>query len=160
METSQSIPKRPTISLAIIAKNEARNLPRLLESVKGCFDEIVVVDTGSTDETKSIAASYGCEVFDFEWVSDFSKARNFAFSKATCDYIMWLDCDDELASRENFINWRNYAMEYGDMYLATYHYAVDKEKNPIISFVRERVFKRSLNPTWRYPIHEGVIAEA
>jgi glycosyltransferase involved in cell wall biosynthesis len=71
--------------------------------VKGCFDEIVVVDTGSTDETKSIAASYGCEVFDFEWVSDFSKARNFAFSKATCDYIMWLDCDDELASRENFI---------------------------------------------------------
>jgi|GEM_PF-3250884 len=150
---------RPTISLALISKNEAKNLPRLLESVKDCFDEIVLVDTGSTDETKSIAASYGCTVFDFEWVSDFSKARNFAFSKCTKDFICWLDCDDELAGRENFINWRDHAMEYGDMFLATYHYAVDKEKNPIISFVRERVFRRSLNPIWRYPIHEGIIAK-
>jgi glycosyltransferase involved in cell wall biosynthesis len=148
---------RPTISLAIIAKNEERNLPRLLESVKDCFDEIVVVDTGSTDKTREIAASSGCELYDFTWVDDFSKARNFAFSKATSDYVMWLDCDDALKNREAFIKWRDHAMAHADCWLATYHYAVDKDLNPIISFVRERVFKRTLEPKWQYALHEGVI---
>jgi glycosyltransferase involved in cell wall biosynthesis len=150
---------RPTISLALIAKNEEKNLPRLLDSVKDCFDQIVLVDTGSTDKTKEIAEKYNCDVFDFEWINDFSAARNFAFSKATKDFVMWLDCDDELKGREEFIQWRDHAMSYVDMWLATYNYAVDKDKNPIVSFVRERVFKRSLNPKWKYPLHEGITPE-
>lgn len=157
MGTLPTTHSRPTISLALIAKNEQKNLPRLLDSVKDCFDQIVLVDTGSTDETMTIAHKYGCDVFSFEWVNDFSKARNFAFSKATKDFVMWLDCDDELKNRDEFIKWRDHAMAYVDCWLATYHYAVDKDKNPIVSFVRERVFKRSLNPTWQYPLHEGVV---
>lgn len=147
----------PTISLALIAKNEEKNLPRLLESVKDCFHEIILVDTGSTDKTKEIALKYGCKVYDFEWVNSFCKARNFAFSKCTQDYICWFDCDDELHNREAFIQWRDTAMHLNGAWLATYHYAVDEQKKPIISFVRERVFRRSLNPVWRYDLHEGVI---
>jgi glycosyltransferase involved in cell wall biosynthesis len=150
---------RPSISLALIAKNEEKNLPRLLKSVDGCFDEIILVDTGSTDKTKEIGVSHGCKVYDFTWVDDFSAARNFAFSKTTKDFVMWLDCDDALANKENFIQWRDYAMAHADYWLATYHYAVDKDQNPIISFVRERVFRKSIEPTWRYALHEGVIAK-
>lgn len=162
------LPQRPTISLALIAKNEAHNLPRLLDSVHGCFDEIVLVDTGSTDDTKQIAEKYGCTVHDFEWVNSFSKARNYAFSKCTKDFIAWLDCDDVLWNKDAFIKWRDHGMEHCDFAFNTYHYAVkfdetkpwaEQELTPIVSFVRERVFKRSLNPTWQYDLHEGIIAK-
>lgn len=147
---------RPTVTLAIIVKNEERNLDKLFKSVENCFDEIIVVDTGSTDKTKSIAISYGAKVYDFQWVNDFSKARNFAFSKATCDYIAWIDADDVIDSKENFIQWRNYAMEHSDYWLAPYHYASDENGKPVCTFLRERVLKRSLNPQWNYFVHEGI----
>jgi len=147
----------PTITLALIAKNEEKNINRLLDSVVGCFDQIVLVDTGSTDKTKEIGLSRGCEVYDFTWVNSFCKARNFAFSKATCDYICWLDLDDCLSDKEAFIQWKKYAMEFADCWFNTYNYALDKDKKPIISFVRERVFKRSLDPVWQYDLHEGII---
>lgn len=148
---------RPTVTLALIAKNEEKNVNRLLDSVEGCFDEIILVDTGSTDNTKALAEARGCKVYDFTWVESFCKARNFAFSKATCDYVGWLDLDDVLDNKPAFINWRDYAMGHADYWYATYDYAVDKDRKPIISFLRERFFKRSLNPVWQYDIHEGVI---
>lgn len=152
--------QRPTISLALIVKNEEKNLNRLLDSVEGCFDEIVLVDTGSTDKTKEIANHRGCKVLDFVWVDSFCKARNFAFQAARMDYICWLDADDILFNRDNFIHWRDYAMEYADCWFNTYEYAVEKETlKPIINFVRERVLKRSVNPTWQYDLHEGIIAK-
>ena len=149
----------PTITLAVIAKNEEKNINRLLDSVEGCFDEIVFIDTGSTDKTRQIAVDRGCSVYDFVWVNSFCKARNFAFSKATCDYIAWFDLDDCLSDKEAFIQWKKYAMEHADCWFNTYNYALDKDKKPIISFVRERVFKRSLNPTWEFDLHEGVIVK-
>ena len=71
-----------TISLCMIVKNEEKLLARCLDSVAGLMDEIIIVDTGSTDRTKEIAARYTDKIYDFEWVQDFSAARNFAFSKA------------------------------------------------------------------------------
>lgn len=150
---------RPSISLALILKNEEKNINRLLDSVEGCFDEIVVADTGSTDKTKEICEARGCKVFDFKWIDNFAAARNFAFSKATCEYIAWLDGDDCLHNRDAFIKWRDHAMEFGDYFLAPYHYALDKEGKPLITFVRERVFKRKINPTWVYDVHEGVLPQ-
>ncbi len=150
---------RPTISLALIAKNEEKNVDRLLNSVEGCFDEIIFVDTGSTDQTVSKAFARGCKTFHFDWCDDFSKARNFAFSKCTSDYIAWLDLDDVLNGRESFIKWRDHAMEFCDFWFNTYEYALDKDLNPVVSFVRERVMKRSLGAQWQYPLHEGIIAK-
>jgi glycosyltransferase involved in cell wall biosynthesis len=75
-------------------KNEQENLQRCLASVEEVFDEIIVVDTGSTDRTKEIARELGAKVFDFEWVDSFAAARNEALSHATGDYAFWLDADD------------------------------------------------------------------
>ena len=86
--------RRARVSLTMIVRNEGDNLPHCLESVRGVFDEIVVVDTGSTDETREIARGFGARVFEFPWIDDFSAARNAALSHATGDYAFWLDADD------------------------------------------------------------------
>jgi tetratricopeptide (TPR) repeat protein len=90
------------VSLCLIVKNEEANLPDCLASVEGLFHEVVVVDTGSTDRTKEVAAAQGARVFDFPWVDSFAAARNEALHHATGDWAFWLDADDRLgpADRE------------------------------------------------------------
>jgi glycosyltransferase involved in cell wall biosynthesis len=86
----------PTLSLCMIVKNEEKHLARCLSSVKGVVDEIVIVDTGSSDRTIEIAESFETKIFYFDWVYDFSAARNFALSKCSGDWILYLDADEEL----------------------------------------------------------------
>jgi glycosyltransferase involved in cell wall biosynthesis len=88
--------QRAKVSLTMIVRNEEANLPDCLESASGVFDEIVIVDTGSTDRTLEIAHSFGARVFDFVWVDDFAAARNAALARATGDYVFWLDADDRI----------------------------------------------------------------
>ena len=85
-----------SISLCMIVRDEEAVLGRCLESVAPAVDEIIVVDTGSMDGTKAVAAAYTDRIFDFAWVDDFAAARNASFAKATGDYILWLDADDVL----------------------------------------------------------------
>ena len=85
-----------TVSLCMIVKNEEQILQRCLDSLAGLMDEIIIVDTGSTDATKEIAAKYTDKVYDFVWIDDFSAARNFAFSKAGMEYIYSADADEML----------------------------------------------------------------
>jgi GT2 family glycosyltransferase len=93
-------PATPTVpvhkSLCIIARNEEANLPDCLRSAADLFDEIIVVDTGSTDRTKEIAAGFGARVFDFPWCDSFAAARNECLRHATGDWIFWMDADDRL----------------------------------------------------------------
>jgi glycosyltransferase involved in cell wall biosynthesis len=91
---------RARVSLTMIVRNEEGNLEYCLGSVAGLFDEIVVVDTGSTDRTIEIAREFGARVFDFVWVDDFAAARNAALARATGDYAFWLDADDVIDSPE------------------------------------------------------------
>lgn len=84
------------LSVCIIAKNEQHNIVRCLESLKPYSFEIVVVDTGSTDATKQIAAEFTDRIYDFEWCDDFAAAKNFAISKASNFYVMILDSDEFL----------------------------------------------------------------
>jgi glycosyltransferase involved in cell wall biosynthesis len=92
--TTANGPRTATVSLTMIVRDSEADLPRCLESVRGIFDEIVVVDTGSTDRTREIAEEFGARVFDFPWIDDFAAARNAALSHATGDYAFWLDADD------------------------------------------------------------------
>lgn len=87
---------RPTLSLIMIVKNEADNLPELLGPLQGKFDQIVVVDTGSDDGTPEVARRYGAEVYFFPWINDFSAARNESIRHARCDWCFWLDGDDRM----------------------------------------------------------------
>jgi GT2 family glycosyltransferase len=82
------------VSLPMIVKNEQENISACLEAVRRLFDEIVVVDTGSTDRTREIAREFGAKVIEFAWVDDFAAARNEALARATGDYAFWLDADD------------------------------------------------------------------
>ncbi|HIU29752.1 MAG TPA: glycosyltransferase family 2 protein, partial [Candidatus Egerieisoma faecipullorum] len=106
-----------TVSLCMIVKNEERVLARCLESVRECMDEIIIVDTGSSDATKEIAARYTDKIYDFEWIDDFAAARNFSFSKASMDFAMWLDADDVFleADKNAFIELKNSIPENVDV---------------------------------------------
>ncbi|MBN1544765.1 glycosyltransferase [Candidatus Woesearchaeota archaeon] len=85
-----------TLSLCMIVKDEERFLRSCLDSVKEIADEMIIVDTGSTDRTKDIAAAAGARVFDFRWNNDFSAARNFSLKKATSNWILVMDADEVL----------------------------------------------------------------
>lgn len=85
------------ISLCMIVRNEADTIERCLRSAAPAVDELIVVDTGSTDDTVRIARRYGAVVFSAEWEDDFAAARNVGLERATGDWILVLDADEELA---------------------------------------------------------------
>lgn len=147
-----------TISLCMIVKNEEQVLRRCLDSVAGAVDEIVVVDTGSTDSTKAIAAEYTDKIFDFTWMDDFSAARNFAFSKGSMDYLMWLDADDVLlpGDRENLLTLKRTLPASTDMVMMKYHVAFDAEGTPTFSYYRERIIRNVGRPLWQGVVHEAI----
>jgi hypothetical protein len=87
---------RPKVSLCLIVKNEEANLPACLGSAADLADEIIVVDTGSTDRTREVAARFGARLFDFPWCDSFAAARNEGLRHATGEWIFWLDADDRL----------------------------------------------------------------
>ena len=89
----------------MIVKNEQKVLQRCLESLKGLYEELIIVDTGSTDNTKKIASAYTDKIYDFVWIDDFSAARNFAFSLCTQQYIYTVDADEVLdeTNRNKFL---------------------------------------------------------
>jgi glycosyltransferase involved in cell wall biosynthesis len=97
--------RRQTCTACIIARNEEKNLPALMESLRGIFDQIVLVATGSRDRTSEIARQYSAEVHDFPWVDSFAAARNEALRGATSDWIFWMDADDRLdqANRQKLL---------------------------------------------------------
>ncbi|MEA2178267.1 MAG: hypothetical protein QOG77_1564, partial [Solirubrobacteraceae bacterium] len=84
------------LSLCMIVKDEEEMLPRCLAAVRDAVDELVIVDTGSTDRTRDIALEYGAKLIDFEWTGSFSDARNVSFDAATGDWLMFLDADEVL----------------------------------------------------------------
>lgn len=98
-----------TVSLCMIVKNEEKYLAKCLSSIKDIVDEMIIVDTGSTDRTVAIAKSFDAKLFYYKWEDDFSKARNFSISKASCDWILLLDADEvlDLASKGNLIYFIN-----------------------------------------------------
>ncbi|MFB5679272.1 glycosyltransferase [Paenibacillus terreus] len=91
---------KPSISLCMIVKNEEEYLPKCLSSVMRIVDEIIIVDTGSTDNTVSIAEAFGAKVIHMPWQDSFSAARNRGFEEATGDWILWLDADEEMDVEE------------------------------------------------------------
>ena len=147
------------ISLCMIVRDEEKVIGRCLESVKNLVDEIIIVDTGSKDMTKEIVSKFTDKIYDFEWVNDFAKARNFSFSKATKDYILWLDADDVILEedRMKFKELKEKMDGTVDLYQMKYNYHLDANNNPTLIQVRERLMKREKNYQWVSPIHEVIV---
>ncbi len=145
------------VSLCMIVKDEEEVLPRCLESVKGIFDEIIIVDTGSRDRTQEIARSFGAKVSSFVWKDDFAAARNYAFSLAEGDYLMWLDADDVVTS-ENAEKLKALKEELArtlpDVVMCPYELVSGGEV--ICRYFRERILKRSAGLMWLGRVHECI----
>ena len=152
-----------TISLCMIVKNEESCLEKCLKSLEGIVDEMIVVDTGSTDRTKDIAKACGAKVLDFTWTGDFSDARNFAFAQANCDYIYSADADEELDedNRQRFMELKADLSEL-DIDIVQMYYCNQLEFRTVYNFDRElrpKLFKRVRHFVWEDPIHEQVILD-
>lgn len=145
-----------TISLCMIVKNEENVIARCLNSVKDIADEIIIVDTGSTDKTKEIAYGFTDKIYDFKWIDNFSAARNFSFSKATMNYILWLDADDVISEREKekFIELKQTLLPVVDIVMMKYDVAFDEHGTVTLSYFRERLSKRINNYEWKEAVHE------
>lgn len=146
-----------TISLCMIVKDEEKILDRCLSSVKNLADEIVIVDTGSADATVEIAKKFTDSVYSFAWREDFSAARNFAFSKATGDYLFWLDADDVLPEENEQAERLKLLLEthQPDVVMCPYCTGFDG-KIFRYRFRRERFLKRESNFRWIGRVHECI----
>ncbi len=152
------------ISLCMIVKNEIDVLERCITSVKdllnGLVDELIVVDSGSTDGTRELAVKLGCEVFDFEWCKDFAKARNFAIEKAKNDWVIVLDADEfvvyvDIEELKSFVKisdektiGRLAIVNYGDKdaqsYYITYHNRLfNKKETEFIEPIHEYLYNKN-----------------
>ena len=147
-----------SISLCMIVKNEEDVLARCLESAAELVDEIIIVDTGSTDRTREIAACFTDKIFDFPWRDDFAAARNESFSHATMDYCLWLDADDVLLEEDQkaFLDLKESLAPDVSVVMAPYHTGFDEKGRLTFSYYRERLIKNRAGMSWAGAVHEAV----
>ena len=145
-----------SISLCMIVRNEEKVLGRCLSCVRGFADEIIIVDTGSTDRTKEIAFSFTDKVYDFKWKDDFAAARNFAFSRGTGYYLFWLDADDVLlpSDRQKLLALKAELDGTADVVMLPYHTGFDEQGRPTFFSYRERHLKTSAHLRWQCSVNE------
>ena len=149
----------PRVSLTMIVKNEEANLPACLASAADLVNEVIVVDTGSTDRTKEVARRFGARIFDFPWIDDFAAARNEALRHATGDWILWLDADDRI-DEPNRQKLRALFAGLSDQNLA---YALrcisfaSSEAGSATEVEHVRLFRRHPQILWQGRIHEQIL---
>jgi glycosyltransferase involved in cell wall biosynthesis len=140
----------------IVGSNESLELETLLKSVQGpLFDEIIVTTTQTDAKVKEVANRYADKVPHFEWVHDFSAARNFCFDQASGNFIMWLDADDEVSAKAyaQLMEIKETLPNY-DYVLLSYNYAQNPDGSPIVLLPRERIVRNEKYFRWVDPIHE------
>lgn len=145
--------KTATISACMIVKNEEKFLGECLTSINNLVDEIIVVDTGSTDATKDIAKKAGKKVklFDFIWNNNFADARNFSISKATGDWILWIDADETIAEKDHEIIKKIVAEEQFPIVVLEQRHYTNDTKNPQYKPIDERYGEEAKGFSGYYP---------
>lgn len=140
----------------MIVKNEEKHLANCLTSISDMVDEIIIVDTGSTDKTKEIAERFNSKIFDFNWINDFSVARNFAISKSSCDLILYLDADETINPNSKFElqSIKNSKSEEA-YYCTVISYDNENSRNNSMRYVR--LFPRKTGIRFTGKIHEQIV---
>jgi glycosyltransferase involved in cell wall biosynthesis len=149
---------KQTISLCMIARDEEHNLPLCLGPLAGIVDEIIVVDTGSTDRTREIAKSFGAKVVDFPWQDSFSAARNESMKHATSSWILWLDADEHFDA-PNIDKLKRLFAELGDnrfAYLMKQVSVHEGSAAPEAVISQIRLFRNDPRHRWTYRVHEQI----
>lgn len=147
-----------TISLCMIVRDEELTLERCLTGIRDIVDEIIIVDTGSVDRTKEIAAKFTAKIYDFTWIDDFAAARNYSFSMAQMDYILWLDADDVILEedRQLLMELKQEIPPFFDVVMMKYNVGRDEKGYETDTFYRERLVNRSAGFKWCNPVHECI----
>ncbi len=148
----------PRVSLCIIAKNEEHRLGKCLGSVADLVSETIVVDTGSIDATKQIAAQHGAKVFDFPWTDDFAAARNESIRHATGDWIFWLDCDHWLdeTNRQRLKSLFSSLPDENLAYMMQWISPSSDEGGHGTLIDATQLFRNDPRIRWQYRIHEQI----
>lgn len=149
-------PDMSSISVCMIVKNEEKNLKECLGALKNIADEIIVVDTGSSDNTVQIAKELGTKVYSFTWVDDFAKARNYALSLASCDYIYSADADERI-DKENLDKFISLKKALGEVEIVQMYYSGQLSDRTVYNYdkeLRPKLFKRVRSFTFEGPVHE------
>ncbi|NMI04158.1 glycosyltransferase [Paenibacillus sp. SZ31] len=146
------------ISLCLIVKDEEELLPHCLSSVQGAVDEVIVVDTGSSDRSAEIAQQYGAVVVGFEWCDDFAAARNAGLERASGDWILFLDADEALdrAAREQIRSWTTVSGCDG-LFLNIHNYTGTGQQGVTVNPVL-RLFRNAPEHRFEGRIHEQIAA--
>lgn len=146
------------LSLCMIVKadyREAKLLDRCLSSVTDVFDEICITITGKSPACERVAKKYGAKISHFEWVNDFSKARNFNFKQATGDFIMWLDCDDVVKGKLNIrASVEKLEELHLDLGIMEYLYDFDKYGRCTVKHLKTRIIRNDGCVEWVGELHE------
>jgi len=152
------VKRKHTVSLCMIVKNEEKFLTRCLKSMEGIVDEIVIIDTGSTDGTVEVAKSFNAKVDYFQWNQNFSDARNKSLSLATKDWIIVLDADEylRLEDRDKLIEALN-DFSYDGYIIKTLNFNGGDNNTSYITNLNQRIFKNNQNFMYRGAIHEQVV---
>ena len=147
-----------TISLCMIVKNEEAFLSPCLESIKNAVDEIIIVDTGSTDNTRDIARQMGAKVFEFPWTNDFSAARNESIRRATGHYILWLDADDRI-DPEEIEKLSQIKSQLSPYRPRAYYFIIQSHalQEGVSSFYQMRLFPKKPGVLFEGRVHEQVV---
>lgn len=142
----------------MIVRDEEAVIGRCLSCAAAFADELVVVDTGSIDRTKEIAASFTPHLYEFPWIDDFAAARNFSFSKGTGDFLMWLDADDVVTPEDaaSLCHLKETLDSTVDVVMLPYQTAFDETGKATFSYYRERILRRAADPVWIGAIHEVI----
>lgn len=151
------MPEPPLLSLCMIVRDDARGLERCIESARTLVDEVVVVDTGSVDDSVAVARRLGARVIETRWNDDFSEARNLGLEHARGRYILFLDADEVLQPPSP--RWLRRVLRE-DAHLGFYFPLVSAEADGEESRVSIlRLFRASPEVRFRYPIHEQVLPD-
>lgn len=150
---------QPDLSICMIVKNEEQHLQWCLESIKHIADEIIIVDTGSDDNTVSVAQSFGAHVIYSQWNNDFSSARNISLHHASGVWILWLDADDHIPSESvPLINTLKKSKPGRQVYAMVVRN--QKPNGTGTEFAQARMFPNHSNIFFERPIHEQIMPSA
>jgi tetratricopeptide (TPR) repeat protein len=152
----------PRVSLSMIVRDEEANLPACLASVADLVWEVVIVDTGSADRTREVAARFGARVFDFPWVDSFAAARNESLRHAGGDWVFWLDADERVdeGNRRGLRDLLAALPDEPAAYLMTVLSAEDAESDGDLAVDQARLFRRHPDARWEYRVHEQILPAA
>jgi len=146
------------ISACLIVKNEEKHLGKCLQSIKDIVDEIVVVDTGSTDRTIEIAEQFGAKVGHFEWTQDFAAARNSALALATGNWILWIDADEEITPESaKAFRAASIRPQFGGYNIEIVNFVDDREGGNAFVHCPIRLFRNLPGVEWVGSVHEQVV---